>query len=180
MIKLDHSKHLLPQVFMNNYLFYDQDFSSHYSIGAIVLNEKNQVMCHHFKKIQKFEELYILMRETPEINEGVEQTLKRGLLEEFGAEAEIIHYTGSIVSHHDDDNISEIEKTTLYFLCRLENFDINKRQKDDPESSSEVSFMDIDELITKSKDQGTRYSDRSDLDESKILLPLKKYINKKD
>ena len=164
---------------MNNYLFYDRDFPSHYSVGAVVLNEKKQVMCHHFKKIQQFEDLYILMRETPELNESVEQTLERGLLEEFGASAKIIHYAGSIVSHHGDDRLSDIEKTTLYFLCQLESFDINNRQKDDPESSSEIVFIDVDELITKSKNQGIRYSDRTDLDESKILLQLKKYINNK-
>jgi hypothetical protein len=157
---------------MNN-IFYNNKFPFHYSIGAIVLNENNQVMCHHFKQIFEFVDLFICMRETPEENETIAETLERGLREEFGATAEIDHYIGSIVSHHDGDDIKNIEKTTLYFLCHLKDCNPDIRDKDDPESGSEIVFLEINKLIEKCKNQGKRYSYRTDFDESKILEQIK-------
>lgn len=157
----------------NNYLFYNRQFPAHFSIGAVVLDKDNKIMCHHYKEIDPFSEIYVLMRETPEKNESVEKTLKRGLMEEFGATAGIVHYLGSIVSHHNTDNIENLEKTTLYFQCQLEDFSPENRFKDDPEAGSEILFLPKEELVEKMKSQAERYPERTDLDERKILNKIK-------
>lgn len=161
----------------NDYLFYNKKFPVHFSVGAVVLDSDNRLMCHHFDKIDKFQELYILMRETLEPDESIEQTLARGLQEEFGASAKIVHYLGSVVSHHADGDIPNIEKTTLYFLCKLIDFNPEKRAKDDPEFSSEIQFLSIDELKEKMKSQSERYPERTDLDERAILDRVAKAID---
>jgi len=116
-----------------------------------------------------FDDLYILLRETIEPNETIEQCLKRGLEEEFGAQGNLKSYLGSIVTHFPfvkDGPI--VEKTTLYFLCELISIDESKRKKDDPESSSEIKWLDPSFLILKMKEQRTRFK-REDVDESVIL-----------
>lgn len=111
------------------------------------------------------------MRETIEPHEAIEDCLSRGLMEEFGAEGGLKLYLGSIVSHFTSKD-SNIEKTTLYFLCDLVSFDLAKRKKEDPEFGSEIVWLDKDELIQKMKEQGKRLN-REDLDESKVLQGLK-------
>lgn len=151
----------------------------HLSVGAVVLTKDNKVLCHYLKKINELSEIYLLMRESIELSETMEETLNRGLMEEFGAKAEIITYIGSIVINEkwfgEIKKEVTVEKTTLYFLVKLISQDNALREKDDRESSSEIVDMDIDKLIEKMKDQIKRYKIPS-LDESKILIDTKKYI----
>ncbi len=118
---------------------------------------------------QGLTDFYILMRETPESNESLEATLHRGLEEEFGATAKIENYIGSIVSHWNHQGV-EVEKTTIYFLCKLLNQDLSKR-KGDIESKTDLEWLPPQFLITKMKEQAVRYG-RTDLDESSILERL--------
>jgi 8-oxo-dGTP pyrophosphatase MutT (NUDIX family) len=120
----------------------------------------------------EFENFYIPMRETIEPNESVEQCLARGLMEEFGIEATLRAYLGTIISHYPMLSAGvTIEKTTLYFLCDLVSSDISKRKPDDPESDSEIFWLKPEELIIKMKEQGQRLN-RSDIDESPALERL--------
>ncbi len=140
------------------------------------MNEKNEIACHYFEKFShramgEFDNFYLLMRETIEPNETIEYCLSRGLMEEFGATGELQSYIGSITSHFPHKNV-EIEKTTLYFLCKATSFDLNKRKADDPEASSQIMWLSKEELIEKMREQGQRLN-RQDLDESKVLLGLK-------
>ncbi len=173
MVYLRRLSIIMEKTNMKNYLRKTKQFPCHYSIGAVVLNDKNQVMCHYFDEISGLKQLYILMRESPEKNESIEQTLKRGLMEEFGAKTDIVQYIGSLVGFYNEDKLKNIEKTTLYFLCKLKEFDLAKRDKNDPEFGSKVLFLTIDDLITKIDSQTKRYKDRSDLDERKILEKVK-------
>lgn len=84
---------------MKNYLRKNKKFPCHYSVGAIVLNEENKIMCHYFSEISGIRNFHLMMRESPKINEPIEITLHRGLMEEFGAEAKIIHYVGSLIKY---------------------------------------------------------------------------------
>ena len=97
----------------------------HISVGAVVRNDKGEICCHYFKKFSRptvgsFEDMYILMRESLEDNETLEQCLKRGLMEEFGIVAEQQSFLGSIVSEVPImGSKAFMKKTTLYFLCDL-------------------------------------------------------------
>lgn len=159
---------------MANYYQGNSAHPRHLSVGAILVNEKNEICCHHFadNTLKGYwpdlgiDDLYILMRETPELGESIESAIARGLMEEFGATAEILDYVGSIKSHFKSKEV-EIEKTTIYFLCKLISQDVSKRSGD-IESKSELEWQTADFLIPKMKAQSIKYG-RTDIDESEIL-----------
>jgi hypothetical protein len=108
-----------------NYFIGICDEPFHLSVGAILVNDKGEV-AHHFwnKKEYKnavYENIYLLMRETIEPNESLEQAVTRGLQEEFGVVATLETYLGSLVAAAKTTR--EFQKTTLYFLCNLEKID---------------------------------------------------------
>jgi hypothetical protein len=164
---------------MQNYFQGNSKHPQHISVGVVLINDKNEICCHHFDtektdikgywKDEKVGNFYILMRETIEPNEKLEEALHRGLMEEFGAEAELVDYIGSIQSHFESKGI-EIQKTTLYFFCKLKSQDLNKRSGD-IESKSQVEWQTAEFLIPKMKAQSSKYS-RTDVDESQILERL--------
>ncbi len=166
---------------MKNYFQGNSEHPKHISVGAIVLNDKNEICCHHFDSVktdfqgywkeQHLEDFYILMRETVEPNETLESALHRGLMEEFGIEAEFVDYVGSIQSHFQSKRV-EIEKTTLYFLCKLKSQDLSKRGSGDVEDQSQIEWHTADFLVPKMKKQSQKYG-RTDIDESKILEKIK-------
>ena len=147
----------------------------HISVGAILVNGKGGVCCHHFftKDLkgywadEKLDDFYILMRETLEPNESIEHALHRGLMEEFGATGELVDYVGTIVSRFTHEGV-EVEKTTLYFLCKFLSQDLSKRHGDDIEKRSVVEWRSPDFLIPLMKAQAKRFG-RTDVDESSIL-----------
>lgn len=94
--------------------------------------------------------------------------------EEFNLCVEMMRYLGSIVSEYQVKGVN-IQKTTLYFLCKLNNFSKEKRNMKDPESSSKIMWEDINFLIEKMKKQRRRLN-RSDADESDVLVRAKKYL----
>lgn len=153
----------------------------HISVGAILINDKGEVCCHHlfakdvkgYWKEEGLDDFYILMRETLEPGESLEHAVQRGLMEEFGAVAEIIDYVGSIKSSFRDnvDTTTEIEKTTLYFVCRLIDQDLLRRSGD-VESTTAIEWQMSDYLIPLMKEQTKRFG-RTDADESSILERVK-------
>jgi hypothetical protein len=158
-----------------NYFIGTENHPYHLSIGAVMQNAQGEVAVHYFKKFEhpslgEFKDLYILMRETPELGESIEETLHRGLREEFGATGEIVDYLGPIVINFPKGNVS-IEKTTIYFLCNLISIDESLRAKDDIEALSELRFMPPQQLIEIMKEQRHRFG-RDDADESSILERL--------
>lgn len=162
-----------------NYYQGNKNHPSHLSVGAILVNDKNEICCHHINDQELLRgywtdegvvDFYILMRETPEPNETLENALHRGLLEEFGARAEIADYIGPIVSHWKHNDV-EVEKTTIYFLCKLIDQDESKRTGD-IESKTILEWHTADFLIPKMKEQSKKYG-RTDIDESQILEKLK-------
>lgn len=152
----------------------NKDHPQHLSVGAILVNGSGEICCHHFhtEKLkgywadERLDDFYILMRETPEPGEPLEETLKRGLMEELGATATLLDYIGSIQSRFLHEGV-EVEKTTLYFLCRLESQDLAKRSGD-IESASDIEWRTASYLIPLMKAQAKRFG-RTDVDESPIL-----------
>lgn len=147
----------------------------HISVGGILMNDGGEICCHHFytKDLrgywadEKLDDFYILMRETIEPNESLEHALHRGLWEEFAATAELVDYVGSIKSNFKHKEV-DVEKTTLYFLCKLINQDISKRSGDDIEKKSIIEWRKPEFLIPLMKNQAIK-SGRTDVDESDIL-----------
>ncbi|MFZ3019977.1 MAG: NUDIX hydrolase [Minisyncoccia bacterium] len=167
---------------MNNYFQGNKKHPQHISVGAILLNDAKEVCIHHFTNPellkgywteQGFTDFYLLMRETIEPNQTLEEALHKGLMEEFGATAKIMDYVGSIQSHFLDGT-TMVEKTTLYFMCKLKKQDTSKRSGD-IESKTELEWQTVDFLIPKMKEQYEKYK-RDDVDESKILERIKSLI----
>ncbi len=147
------------------------EYPYHISVGAVVVNEKNEILCHHFDEINVhgvlIKDLYILMRESLELGETLEEAVARGLQEEFGAKGEILSSLGVIVAQHHDRGFLE-NKSTLYFLVKCTELNPENRAKNDIEAGSKLAFYGRDFLISKMKDQGKDLN-RTDLDESKII-----------
>ncbi|OGI20587.1 MAG: hypothetical protein A3J06_03305 [Candidatus Moranbacteria bacterium RIFCSPLOWO2_02_FULL_48_19] len=114
------------------------------------------------------------MRETVEKEESLEQAVLRGIKEEFGATGEIERFIGTLVTKFPRGEMW-IEKTTVYFLIKLKDFDPSKRVLDDGEKVSVVQWQPIDFLISKMEEQQKKY-ERTDLDESEILKRAKKFL----
>lgn len=159
---------------MKNHFQWTPENPYHISVGAVVRNDKGEICCHYFKEfshptVGSFKDLYLLMRESLEDGETIEQCLERGLREEFGLTAKLVRFLGSIVSNVPmQGTLKTMEKTTLYFLCDFVSIDESKRNPDDPESGSQIKWLAPEELISKMKDQAKRYK-REDADESVIL-----------
>jgi len=157
-----------------NYFQGTKESPAHISIGGVLRNDKGEIACHYFEKFTHFgkeaNDFYLLMRETIEPNESLETCLMRGFQEEFGAQAKIVQFIGSIVCTAPKGDF-EIEKTTLYFLCDLISIEESKRKDDDPERGSEIRWMRPEDVIPKMREQAIRLR-RKDVDESSILEKL--------
>lgn len=159
---------------MTNYFIATKEHPYHLSVGAVVRNEKEEICCHYFPRfshnsIGTFENLYLLMRETIEPHETVEECLSRGLMEECGITATLHSYLGSIVSKFPiKDTGVFVEKTTIYFLCDFVSIDIAKRKEGDIEAMSDVKWIEPQKLVSIMKEQGVRLN-REDADESLVI-----------
>lgn len=163
---------------MKNYFCGSPETPHHISIGAILINKESKIACHYYEEpqIRKYPpNFYTLMHESIEPNETLEQTLTRGLMEEFSMMSEIKRFVGSLIVKIKSKDVP-MEKTVLYFLCEVTN--ILERNTSDPEAVSEIKWMDIEELISIMKKQGELYGAGSD--ESKILEDVKKYYLEQD
>ena len=161
---------------MTNYFKHSKENPFHLSVGGVALNSQGEVLVHFWPHMDVKDlmavgdNVYLLMRETVEMGETLEQALNRGFMEEFGAIVEIERYIGSITSRPPQAG-GNFEKTTLYFLCKFLSMDAGKRAVNDPEGGSIPMFKKIQELIPAMQTQGQQMQ-RDDLDESKILNSL--------
>jgi isopentenyldiphosphate isomerase len=120
----------------------------HVSVGAVLYNERGEILVHKFTKehvptrvkylMGDLSEAYQFMRESVEENESLEGAIARGLQEEFGVTGTITRYLGSttvmVPSPHGD-----WEKTTLYCAVRLDMQ--GERPTDDDESFSDLVWV---------------------------------------
>lgn len=147
----------------------------HLSVGAVLFNKEGLIACHHFEEILGYKEIYILMRESVEDNESPLTTLERGLKEEFGAKAQPVAFLGSLCGHLPDARLP-FEKTTLYVVCKLVEWNPENRDHDDPEASSTIEWLEPDVLISIMQKQGIRFNHRADADESEMIKRAIQYI----
>lgn len=148
-----------------------KEYPHHISVGVILINNKNEIACHFYEeqRIRNYpKNFYTLLHESPEVNETLEDVAVRGLKEEYSMEGTLDRYVGSLVTWFELEG-TKVERTVLYFLYKLTSID--ERDLTDPESISEIKWMNIDELITIMKTQ-------AEDDESKILEDVKKFYFK--
>jgi ADP-ribose pyrophosphatase YjhB (NUDIX family) len=153
----------------------------HISVGAIVVNDKGKILVH--KRVREntperfldslgdLNEVYLLMRESLENGETLEEGVRRGIQEEFGVEGVVDGYLGSLQTMIPSTR-GAWEKTTLYF--RVQVTKIGERPQDDGEAHSILEWQDANFLISKMKEQG-KNTKRLDLDESKIIEAYVKF-----
>jgi ADP-ribose pyrophosphatase YjhB (NUDIX family) len=157
------------------------DAPFHISVGALLVNSEGKILVHRMLRermpddvvhtIGNLDEAYILMRESLENGETLDQAVRRGLQEEFGAEGEVEKYLGSIqILVHAKTRT--FEKTTLYFQVVFTKQ--NERPLHDAESHTELVWQTPEFLIERMHEQG-KTADRADLDESKIIEAYVKY-----
>jgi ADP-ribose pyrophosphatase YjhB (NUDIX family) len=157
-----------------------KEYPYHLSVGAVLLNSKDQVCCHYFDEYRTADDygkdFIILMSESLEGDEPLGAAAHRGLMEEFGAKAEIISFIGAFNTSVPNEGY-QFEKTTVYFLCRLISQDEKLRLADDPESGSELRWLSLGEAITHMKQQSGQFEPRrTDLNQSNVLERVKQLI----
>lgn len=165
-----------------NYFQASQSQPYHLSVGAVLVNQENKVVCHYFSKVpdvlpepfKNITDIHILMRESMEMGETIEEALSRGLREEFGAEGKVIAFLGSKEEVAPGKSLQMI-KTTLYFLVRMTSMDASVRESDDMEGDSEIVTLPIDVCVSNMKEQGKRI-DTGTFDESDMILRAKEMI----
>jgi ADP-ribose pyrophosphatase YjhB (NUDIX family) len=103
----------------NNYFRSTKERPFHISVGAVIFNDKGELLCRHFTNYQgRPMDIYILPTETLEQNETLEQALHRGIHEEVGAKADIKGFLGPLVGFAiNGDKV--FEKTVLFFLMQV-------------------------------------------------------------
>lgn len=166
---------------MQNYFQGNKEHPQHISVGGVVVNERGEILVHHFVRGDLpgywpdlgINDFYILMRETLNPNETLESGLHRGLMEEFGVTAELQDYLGSIKCNFlkNVEGEREIEKTTLYFLCKFISQDLSKRSTHDIEGKTDLEWHTPEFLISKMEEQAKKYN-RPDISEASILEKL--------
>lgn len=157
--------------------FYQHTFPQpfHLSVGAVLFNEKKEVCVHHFhtEKIPEtlqflaggLDEFYLLMRESVEGDESLQQAVHRGLLEEFGAVGSIDRYLGALTCDvRSNERI--FEKTTLYHAVELQ--ELRERALVDEESETDMEWHSPRDVLSLFRSQGSR-TERKELDESLII-----------
>ena len=145
------------------------EFPYTFSVGAVVLNDQGQILCHHFERYAELDDFYVLMRETVEENEAIEAALARGLREEFGVTAQILGLLGSLevkVPYREMGKV--VRKTTLYFKCQLTDISEVDRSAD-KEGASQLVWMDPNVLISKIEAQADRFPEQEDIHEAEIV-----------
>ena len=156
---------------MTNYFQGTSAKPYHISIGAVLINNEGKIACHHFTDHPRLNgEAFILMRETMEPNETIEETLYRGLKEEFGAKGEIVTYVGSLVKPYKVGEVT-VQKTTLYFLVKLSDINEDDRDPEDPESISTIEWLKPEELAQLMESSALKLG-MPDMDESEIIKRL--------
>ncbi len=130
-----------------------KEYPFHISVGVVLTNKEGRICCHFYKKADlpiEFEgksDLYLLMRETIQSGESIEDVVERGLQEEFGAKGIMRAYLGSIKSSFPL-RISkvDVEKTTLYFHVEVTEFNPTDRDDDMVEPKSTIQWIEPREI----------------------------------
>lgn len=155
------------------------EYPYHLSVGVVLFNRKGNILCECFGKetcyklIGKEQDMRVLIRETLEEGETLREAVARGLREEVNMSGEIICLLGS-----KEDLVIEKEKTflktTVYFLVKTNEETVSEEGSDDG-----VSFTiewHTPENLSRLMNEQSDGLERTDLNESDIILRAEKYI----
>lgn len=123
----------------------DKNNPYHLSVGAVLIKDE---MVYLIKKPDGY---LTLPRETMFLEESLTDTLKRGCKEEIGIIIEIERFLGTVISHFERPDGTDVEKTTLYFSVIFKSQ--AKREPKNDEAGDEVLLMKLDEATEKMKSQ---------------------------
>ncbi len=150
---------------IENYFRGTDEHPHHLSVGAVIINDQHDVLCHYYTEVpesvfgEKTTDIHLLMTESVEMGERLEDAALRGIGEEFGIEGKVRTFLGSVQSVFYRDTDTKIAKTTLYFLVEY----TRKRQELQMltgwESTSVPKWLPIDELIRIKEDERARKVD---------------------
>lgn len=108
----------------SNYYGATPDRPFHLSVGIIVLDANNDVLCLHYPKIDTLENIYTLPTETVITGETLEEAAKRGAQEELGCTVSVIAFLGTqAISDQwwgELGTPTRVEKSIVYFLCKAQ------------------------------------------------------------
>ena len=147
----------------------------HISVGAVPVSAEGKILVHkrtkgntppRFEpKLGGLDEAYVLMHESLENGEALEDAVARGLKEEFGVTGVVKRYLGSLQFLHTWKEHA-FEKTILYFEAGVTAQ--GERPMDDDESYTELVWMEPAALLEQMRKQGAS-SDRPDIAEAKVI-----------
>lgn len=146
----------------------------HLSVGAVLVNSRKEIACHHFKKIRGKMDVYTLMRNTVKPNESLEDALARGLKKEFGMKADVVKYLGSIVGSFVNWEKAPIQKTTLYFLCKNQKVigrahGLPAQAGENLEGKKSIIVWRTKSFLIKQMQKQGKFLNRTDMDEAAVL-----------
>lgn len=166
----------------------------HFSVGAIpyrIVEDRVEVLVHHFVQTPPlqvvsaepvvFQDVYKLMTETPEKGESTEETVLRGLKEEFGAVGACRDNwkirTKTVYPWYSPQQKRGVvtEKTTDYVLVEDVAF-VGGRETHTLEGRSNLEWVEINALAEKMEEQLLRYPDIPDVDESAALYAAMNHL----
>lgn len=141
----------------------------HLSVGAVVLDPRRRVLCHHYANVRGKTDVYLLMRKTLAPGESLERTVARGLAEEFGVRGKITRFLGVAEGTFTNWERARVRKTTLYFLVAPRSKP-TKRTSGEPHYgvASEPVWRPVPFLVRQMRQQAKVLA-RTDFDESGVL-----------
>ncbi len=125
-----------------------ENFPYHISIGQIIINNNNEIA------LIKRKDYYTIPKETPNVEESIVDTLRRGAKEEIGVDVEPIKYIGRIASVYTRDGLN-VEKTTVIFASKVTG--ISERQPEEYELNDEIVWINMNDAKELLGDRSTVY-----------------------
>lgn len=135
----------------------------HLSVGAVIQNGEGKILVHRLARI---ENKIFLPKKTHKEEMSLEQTLER-VEAETGLKVQPERFLGSRNSTFSNESGQIINKTTLYFLCKI--LETTQRDPRDRDADSELMWLDREEAISIMRSQGKT---DNEMDESMVLERL--------
>lgn len=124
----------------------DKENPFHLSIGQVVIDINNRIAL-----IKKKNGTITLPRETTYLNENYIEALERGASEELGVIVIPVKFIGSLITTFNRDSNTIVEKSTLYFLCKVSG--TIAQQLEDDELDDTVVWVDYKEAVSMLQEQ---------------------------
>lgn len=135
----------------------------HLSVGAVIVNEKGEILVH---KLARIGNKYFLPKKTHHSGQTLEATLAT-IEKETGWKVEAMRFLGSIKSQFGDATSGNIDKTTLYLLCKPTAQ--TTRDSEDRDADSELLWVPQNELVNIFEQQGQT---QPELNEAAVITNL--------